>query len=170
MRRRRDAGARHERGAQRSVRPAHRVSAHLGHGPVQLPLRVLHAARRAAVAAARGDSHVRRDRGRRRGSSRRSGLRRLRITGGEPTIRPQLDDARSRCCARCRASRTSRSRRTACGCRSWRRDLASCRTRSREHERGQPARRSHRDDRASHARLRSRATSALAAERAGLRR
>ena len=51
------------------------------------------------------------------------GLRRLRITGGEPTIRPQISRARSRCCAPFRQSRTSRSRRTACGCPSSRASL-----------------------------------------------
>jgi hypothetical protein len=35
----------------RPVRPRHRVPAHLGHRPVQLPVPVLHAARGAAVAA-----------------------------------------------------------------------------------------------------------------------
>ncbi len=52
------------------------------------------------------------------------GLRRLRLTGGEPTIRPDLEPL-SRCCARFRASRTSRSPPTACGCRRWRRRCAT---------------------------------------------
>ncbi len=42
--------------AARPVRPGHRVPAHLGHRPVQFPLPVLHAARRAAVAARRRTS------------------------------------------------------------------------------------------------------------------
>src|SRR5689334_9934357 len=48
--------------AARPIRPQHRVPAHLGDGPVQLPLPVLHAGDRITVASQVGDPLVRRDR------------------------------------------------------------------------------------------------------------
>ena len=59
--------------AARPIRPQHRVSPHLGHGSLQLPLRVLHARDGNAVAAEVGDSVVRGDRRASSDSSRRSG-------------------------------------------------------------------------------------------------
>ena len=80
---------RHDR-APRPVRAHDRVSAHLGHRSLQLPLQLLHAARGAALAArSRTSSATRRSREVVRQLAP-LGLRRVRITGGEPTIRPQL--------------------------------------------------------------------------------
>ena len=51
------------------------------------------------------------------------GVRRVRLTGGEPTVRRDLPRWCA-CCARSRASTTSRCRRTGTCCRSWRRRCA----------------------------------------------
>ena len=91
-----------ELGAERPVRSEHRVSAHLGHRPVQLPLPVLHArakgcsgCRRREILSYEEIADVVRQ-------LAPLGLRRLRITGGEPTIRPDLDDAHSHAARRSR--------------------------------------------------------------------
>ena len=153
--------------AARPVRPEHRVPAHLGHRPLQLPLRLLHAAEglqwlpKAEILTYEEIAEVVRQ-------LAPLGLRRLRITGGEPTIRPRSRDAGSACCARFRGSRTSRCRPTACGFPQLAHDAARRRARSRQHERRPPAAGPHRGDRAAQPRLRSGRCGAAAAGCAGL--
>ena len=95
------------------------------------------------------------------------GLRRLRITGGEPTIRPNLEELIRMLRAVPEIEDIALSTN---GVRAYLRSRAVLRdagTRSHQHERRQSARGSHREDRAAQPRVRSGA-SALAAERAGL--
>ena len=85
---RRDLAARH-------ARPAAARPAHLGHRPLQLPLRLLHAEGRVRprlpVPAARGAADVRGDRARRRACSSASACAKIRLTGGEPLLRRNLE-------------------------------------------------------------------------------
>ena len=82
--------------AHRPPRAAAARPAHLGHRPLQLPLPVLHARRDLRrplrVPAQAGDPLASRRSSGSRASSWRLGVRKLRITGGEPLVRAQLPE------------------------------------------------------------------------------
>ena len=109
--------------ADRRLQPADHVSARLGHRQVQSALRLLHAGRRPAVAAARRDPELRRDR--RDRARRRLGRRSQR--SGSPAASRSSAATCSRLVAampRSPASTTSRSRPTGCCSKSSSTELA----------------------------------------------
>ena len=79
----------------RHPRPAAARPAHLGHRPLQLPLRLLHAEGglrpRLPLPRAARAADLRGDRARRARSSSRSASQKIRITGGEPLVRRDLE-------------------------------------------------------------------------------
>ena len=90
---------RFDRSAARGRRPARTAAArpaHLGHGPLQLPLPVLHAARdlrRGLSLPARPQSDCPSTRSRRLARAfAAEGVRKIRLTGGEPLLRTGLAD------------------------------------------------------------------------------
>ena len=78
-----------------TIRPAASRPAHLGHRPLQLPLRLLHAEgglrARPPVHGPEGASLVRGDQPDRSGLRRSRASRKLRLTGGEPLVRRDLE-------------------------------------------------------------------------------
>ena len=144
----------HRERAPRSVRPHDRVSAHLGHGSLQLPLPLLHAAGRTALAAQVGHPQL-------RGDSRSRDAVGAHGTAAHSHHGRRADDSSAARDARALHSRRARrgghraldewreASRAGAGARGRR-------TRPREHFRRQPAGRPHRRHRAARPRLRAR--------------
>ena len=84
----------HRRAARRAAAAAARP-AHLGHRPLQLPLQLLHAEggvrQRLRLPAAVVAAELRGDRARRRACSSRTACSKIRLTGGEPLLRRDLE-------------------------------------------------------------------------------